>query len=178
MFIVCLVTLAAGCLKGSNSSQSASSQVATNSNASPVPLPGDWPVPELTLPPGAMLVSSVLNPPDADYKDKVGIWLAHIDYSQGWDALGDHVESCLKPLNYGELWMDNPQFKQRDMQRWFFSPDQLTQVNLGNSEGVPDLPGTGDYTITIVLWTTPFQGLGLAGTTSPNGTKTYLEPIK
>lgn len=108
-------------------------------------------------------------------------WSVDFDCSSGnLAAVADHVESCLKPLNYSEYWIDNPHFgSTRQTFRSYYSPDKLTEVTISPGKKQPGSPPFAyDFNLSIKITTTPNGVLQFAGTTSENGAKVYLEPIR
>lgn len=63
--------------------------------------PGGWPIPELTLPPGADTANPA-QPPAQQRPFGPGAleWSLSFRYPNTWDALVDHLDSCLAPLGY------------------------------------------------------------------------------
>jgi hypothetical protein len=147
----------------------------------PYSLPADWPMPQLTLPPNSTIAvrpvaMHKLSPswPDED-------WLIYFDCPSTLQTVVDHVEQCLKPLNYSEFYLDNPRIgNTRDAMRQYYSPDRLTKVVVERGTKGAGIPQkfASDYTLSITISTSPDPVLKHAGTTSSTGVKTVLEPIQ
>ena len=162
LIAACMLFLLAGCHQADSAS-----------------LPSSWPIPELTLPPGAKLSGKVIDTNAIGVRNTDPTWTATIDYSQGWDELVKHVETCLKPLNYSEFWSVNPRIgDMRGIQRAYYSPDQLTEVSLMNMSFQSGNTNSTKFIISITLCSAPNTMLKYAGTTSSRGVKHYLEQLK
>jgi hypothetical protein len=138
-------------------------------------LPASWPIKQLTLPADAVLTRDVL---ELCILGKE--WMAYIDYGRSKQELVDHIEGCLKTLNYSELYGINPRLgDSRAMWRTYYSPDQLTEVSLHEGSNAGTTYGfASDYVLTITILTEPHAMLKYANTTSSRGVQNVLEPIQ
>lgn len=143
-------------------------------------LPRDWPIRELTLPPGATMTrkATVMQLPGPQKKS----WLVYFDSLEDLQTVADHVESCLAGLSYSEHWIDNPRIgSSRRNMRTYYSADQLTEVVLmpgtGSDAGIPG-GFASQYTLTVHHWHSPNPVLKYAGTTSSKGVRHELRPLQ
>jgi hypothetical protein len=114
-------------------------------------LPADWPIPQLTLPPGARLTSPAQvgskAPGGGTYKTNS---YAHFTMGSPWTAAARHVEQCLAPLGYAEhvsIYADGS--SSQDQARDYWSTDAKTEVEL-----TPLLAG---QTPVVILRVTEYQ---------------------
>jgi len=87
----------------------------------PKSLPRDWPIPQLTLPPGTRLQGDVSHVVKSDRET----WFADVSPSN-WDGLVASTESCLKPLGYRRL----PDLVMERPNRRYVSGDLITIVSI------------------------------------------------
>jgi hypothetical protein len=137
----------------------------------------NWPVPGLTLPPGAVLLKAV-EPKTSGGASPSTMWTAGIRYGKAWPALVAHVEGCLQRLDYSECIVDSPQLGGRGFARDYYSPDRLTRVSIINMDkpsraGQPD---KANFAIMVFVTTAP-DPLVEKATADPGGA-VRLEPLK
>ena len=79
------------------------------SDSQPVTLPTDWPVPELSVIPGAVrskMTSFFASGGDGNtvagevLEDSDKLWIVSFNTSEGFTAVQEHTENCLRPLGY------------------------------------------------------------------------------
>jgi len=106
----------------------------SDSQQSNLTLPANWPIPQLTLPPGAELSSApsvMLNLHLNDTPLDRNIYSAQFTTGGPWTAAASHVEKCLAPLSYVEHVIVYPDGStSRDQLCDYWSPDEKTEVEL------------------------------------------------
>jgi len=140
-------------------------------------LPESWPIPQLTLPEGSTVTvePQILHEMDPSWPDQN--WNVDFNNSANMDGVASHVESCLKPLGYLEMWGDNPRVgSTRDGMRIYFSPDKLTKISLHAGIKVPEGMPKSDFSLRIKITKTPDPMVGLVEGSSSG--KLKLELIK
>lgn len=138
-------------------------------------LPADWPIPQLTLPPGAKLTS----PAQVDSNAPVGETYktnSFVQFTMGspWTAAASHVVKCLAPLGYAEHVIVYPDGStSQDQLRDYWSTDEKTEVEL--------TPLLGGKTPVVILRITEFQEpqpvLDTDGSETSQGARTEIRPL-
>jgi hypothetical protein len=150
-----LLLLLAGCPKGEDQPEW---------GARAVRYPASWPIPELTVPPGAMQVKlpDLEDPARAAWEIDGQLeaegqpperrnWSIAFTYGGPGTDVQLHIDDCLKPLGYRLLW-DNS----LPGRRGYITPDGKRQVNVEYLKLEPveltGFPGWEGYRLGIAFW--------------------------
>lgn len=137
----------------------------------PIPkdLPGDWPIPELTLPEGSDLAGPIFMPQDMPGVKLDDSWTAYFNCPLTYGEVAEHVESCLGKVGYKRLIIGNVEERLDDeVMRDYYSSSGLVNVILASGVDpaiVKNKKLSADYHLTITLLKEPDGLLQMVGKT-------------
>jgi len=114
-------------------------------------LPEDWPVNQLSVPRDVELTQLPVALHAENPEMVTREWVVVFNYQGNWPGLVQHVESCLKTIDYfrQRVTRSPAGFEKVEMQT-YYSPDFLTEVVISNGKGVPGIEASADAE--FALW--------------------------
>jgi hypothetical protein len=136
-------------------------------------LPANWPIPQLSLPPGAKLTAlpSVGNQTPTCRANSA----ARFSYTGSWDDVAGHIEQCLAPLGYVEyveVFPGGDTMQHRI--RYYWAPDDRTSVLLSQASG----SGRPQATLTVLEHYQSQGKIGSDGAVYGKGIRVEIRPLQ